>query len=192
MGCLADLVGKLIGSVIWYLIIYPILLIFSLLKRTGLIWSVGFYLITDFMFLDTFIQDYRTIIALLLLIPVVIKFIQKIKDIHFSIKWWFIQRDMKKLGFNGYADELEEYYSIKKEMKIDKMAEEKIKENQKKEQSKKEVEEIENRNNINDNLNFDILDDLSVKKHELDLTVREFLQQKVERKEQEYEQEQKD
>jgi len=192
MGCLAELIGWLLGNIIWYLFIYPILLIVSLLKRTGLIWSVSFYLITEFMFLDTFIQDYRTVITLFLLIPVVIKFIQKIKDIHFNIKWWFTQRDMKKLGFNGNADELEEYFSIKKEMEIDKITEEKIDEERRKKQFKEEAEQQENELDTEKDFYIDKVDGIPIKENELDITLREFLQTKKDRKEQDYAQEQKD
>lgn len=47
--------------------------LFFFLKDIGLIWSVSFYVITHFMFLDTFIQDYRILITVLLLIPFVLK-----------------------------------------------------------------------------------------------------------------------
>lgn len=46
--------------------VYPLLFITRILYRTGLIWSVGFYLITEFYFYGTIIQDYRMSITILL------------------------------------------------------------------------------------------------------------------------------
>lgn len=73
MGCLIQMFTQLLGYFLWYLVLYPLLVTVTFLKDIGLIWSISFYVITHFMFLDTFIQDYRILITVLLLIPFVLK-----------------------------------------------------------------------------------------------------------------------
>lgn len=117
MGCLLHLFLQLLGHFIGIFIITPLFKIFFFLLDTGLVWSIGFYLITELFFFGTAIHDYQLLITVILLIPFLIKLVRKIKDIHFNIKWWLIQRDMKKFGLSGSANELEEYYAIKREQK---------------------------------------------------------------------------
>jgi hypothetical protein len=76
MGCLIQLFTELLGYFLWYFVLYPLLIMFTFLKKIGLIWSIGFYVLSEFLFLDTFIQDYRILITILLLIPFVVQIIR--------------------------------------------------------------------------------------------------------------------
>lgn len=96
MGCLAQLFIQLTVSLVWYIIINPLMTLFFILKDIGLIWSVAFYIITEFYFLDTVIQDYRVLITAVLLLPLIFKtviFIIKVLDKIFT---WFENRAEKK------------------------------------------------------------------------------------------------
>lgn len=96
MGCLIQIFFQLLTYFLWYFVLYPILVIFTYLRKTGLIWSVAFYVITAFFFLDTAVQDYRSLITAALLIPFVFKtliFIVKTLDKLFT---WFENRAEKK------------------------------------------------------------------------------------------------
>ena len=100
MGCLIELFFWTLSRFIGYFIIVPLIHIYFFLKDTALIWSVSFYLITSFLFTDTLIQEYRTIITVLLLIPVVIKLIQKIKNTYLRFKHWKLKREIRKRTYD--------------------------------------------------------------------------------------------
>src|SRR5699024_1682554 len=100
MGCIMDLYIWVIMKSILYFVIYPIRFIIYLFRKTGLIWSAGFFLLTEFMFLDSVIQDYRFLIVFLLLFPAIFKLIRTIKNLIGRFKWWIMKRDMRKKGFD--------------------------------------------------------------------------------------------
>lgn len=78
-----QLFTRFAAGLIWYLFINPLMTIFFFLKDIGLIWSLGFYVLSEFLFLDTFIQDYRILITIVLFIPFVIK---TIRGIYWSLE----------------------------------------------------------------------------------------------------------
>lgn len=96
MGCLIQMFFYVLSRFLWYIIINPIITILFFLKDIGLIWSISFYIITDFFFLNTFIQDYRILITVLLLLPVIIKIIKKISLIITRLSIWKESRRLKK------------------------------------------------------------------------------------------------
>lgn len=83
--------------------------IFFFLKDIGLIWSVGFYVMTHYLFLDTFIQDYRMLFTVLLLIPFVFKVIRQVSLTVTRFTMWREKRRLKKErveeGDNHYGGE---------------------------------------------------------------------------------------
>ena len=96
MGCLIQLFIGTLGEFLWFFVFNPIITILFFLKDIGLIWSIGFYVITHYLFLDTFVQDYRIIITALLLIPFIIKVIRQVSLTITRFSMWRENRSLKK------------------------------------------------------------------------------------------------
>lgn len=193
MGCLLQIFFGFLARFLWYVILNPLLTLFFFLLDIGLIWSIGSYLIIELFFYGTAIHDYQLLITVILLIPFLIKLVRKIKDIHFNIKWWLIQRDMKKFGLSGSANELEEYYAIKREQKQTQEKRETIRRQITEEtfRDEKGIQQppLEEMDDKEKDYSIEYIDGMPVRKHsknsKLQRTVNEFLEMK--RKENDYE-----
>lgn len=113
MGCLIQLFIRILGEFLWFFVINPIITILFFLKDIGLIWSIGFYVITHYLFLDTFFQDYRIFITALLLIPFIIKVIRQLSLTITRFSMWRENRRLKKS--KNLETKLEEKNYFKKE-----------------------------------------------------------------------------
>lgn len=109
MGCLFQLFGEILGYFLWYFVFNPIITVIFFLKDIGLIWSLSFYVITHYLFLDTFIQDYRMLITVLLLIPFMLKIIRQVSLTVTRFTMWREKRRLRKKevkqGDNYYGGE---------------------------------------------------------------------------------------
>lgn len=111
MGCLIQLFIGILGEFLWFFVLNPIITILFFLKDIGLIWSIGFYVITHFLFLDTFVQDYRILITVLLLIPFIVKVIRQVS---LTITRFSIWRENRRLKKNRNLEE-NDHYSIEED-----------------------------------------------------------------------------
>lgn len=111
MGCLAQLFIQFTVGLVWYVIINPLMTLFFILKDIGLIWSVGFYVLSEFLFLDTFIQDYRTAITILLLIPFILKlFAFALRSLNRYLIWSGNRAEKKQMKLKRKENEVNRFY----------------------------------------------------------------------------------
>ncbi|MGO2603321.1 MAG: hypothetical protein ACTH80_04495 [Alkalibacterium gilvum] len=111
MGCLIQIFFQLLTYFLWYFVLYPSLVFFTYLRKTGLIWSATFYVTTAFFFLDTAIQDYRILITAVLLIPFIIKtFIWIIKVLEKIFTWFENRAEKNELKLQQKEKEVNRFY----------------------------------------------------------------------------------
>lgn len=111
MGCLAQLFIQLTVGLVWYVIINPLMTLFFILKDIGLIWSAGFYVLSEFLFLDTVVQDYRITITILLLIPFVLKVLAfMLRRLNRYMIWSENRAEKKELKLQRKEKEVNRFY----------------------------------------------------------------------------------